>query len=163
MNKVVRKIFIGICVAFFVGNSLTAQTQKKDTTNVKKDTIDLPYNFNRNQSGGLFLDTLAEKEIVFDKDLNRYVIIEKIGDYQTKTPIFLTRKEYEQYRLKRDMLLYFKEKVGATNGKRKGAEDQQRNLLPSYYVNSKFFETIFGGNEISFTPTGNLNLKLGFI
>ncbi len=163
MNKVVRKIFIGICVAFFVGNSLTAQTQKKDTTNVKKDTIDLPYNFNRNQSGGLFLDTLAEKEIVFDKDLNRYVIVEKIGDYQTKTPIYLSRKEYEQYRLKRDMLLYFKEKVGATNGKRKGAEDQQRNLLPSYYVNSKFFETIFGGNEISFTPTGNLNLKLGFI
>jgi cell surface protein SprA len=39
----------------------------------------------------------------------------------------------------------------------------QKDLLPTYYINNKFFETIFGGTEVKVTPTGNLNLKLGFI
>ncbi|MGY0425719.1 MAG: T9SS outer membrane translocon Sov/SprA, partial [Polaribacter sp.] len=58
---------------------------------------------------------------------------------------------------------YFKAKVSATNGKKKGAKNAQKNLLPTYYVNSKFFESIFGGNTVKVTPTGKLNLKLGFM
>ena len=137
--------------------------QSKDSTIVKKDTLNLRYDFNNTQKGGLFLDDLAKKEVIFDKALNRYVIVEKIGDYYTKTPVFLTREEYAQYRLKRDMLQYFKDKVSATNSKKKGAAAAQKDLLPDYYVNSKFFESIFGGNKIEFTPTGNLSVKLGFI
>jgi cell surface protein SprA len=159
-----KKIVLLVLFTFTVNLSLQAQTkQSKDSTNVKKDTLNLRYNFNHTQKGGLFLDDLAKKEVIFDKALNRYVIVEKIGDYYTKTPIFLTRKEYAQYRLKRDMLQYFKDKVSATNTKKKGSEAAQRDLLPEYYVNSKFFESIFGGNSIKVTPTGNLNLKLGFI
>ena len=147
-----------------VNFSSNAQTkQSKDSTVVKKDTLNLRYDFNNTQKGGLFLDDLAKKEVIFDKALNRYVIVEKIGDYYTKTPVFLTREEYAQYRLKRDMLQYFKDKVSATNSKKKGAAAAQKDLLPDYYVNSKFFESIFGGNKIEFTPTGNLSVKLGFI
>ncbi len=111
----------------------------------------------------MYLDDLAKKEIIFDKLLNKYVIVEKIGNYATRTPIYLTPKEYQQYRLKRDMLQYFKDKVSATNSKKKGAKSAQKDLLPTYYINNKFFETIFGGTEVKVTPTGNLNLKLGFI
>ncbi|KGL62648.1 gliding motility protein SprA [Polaribacter sp. Hel1_85] len=136
---------------------------ENDSTSVKKDSLELRYNFKKEQTGGLFLNYLAEKEIIFDKDLNRYVIIEKIGDYYTKTPIYLTQKEYADYRLKRDMKKYFKDKVSATNSKKKGSKDAQKDLLPTYYVNSDFFETIFGGNTVKVTPTGSLNLKLGFI
>ena len=74
---------------------------------------------------------LAKKEIVFDKLLNKYVIVEKIGNYATRTPIYLTPKEYQQYRLKRDMLQYFKDKVSATNSKKKGAKSAQKDLLPT--------------------------------
>ncbi|MDG1743699.1 MAG: cell surface protein SprA [Polaribacter sp.] len=137
--------------------------QENDSTTVKKDSIQLKYNFKKSQTGGLFLDYLAKKEIIFDKDLNKYVILEKIGDYHTRTPVFLSPKEYTQYRLRRDMTQYFKDKVSATNSKKKGAAAAQRDLLPTYYVNSDFFESIFGGNTIKFTPTGSLNLKLGFI
>ena len=35
---------------------------------VEKDTLDLTYNFTKNQTGGLFLDYLAEKEIIFDNN-----------------------------------------------------------------------------------------------
>ena len=162
MTTFLKHVFLIIAFVFLANNIAYAQTeQKQDSSLVKNDS--LRYNFKKEQTGGLFLDYLAEKEIVFDKELNKYVIIEKIGDYETRTPVFLTPKEYANYRLKRDMLQYFKEKVSATNSKKKGSKETQKNLLPTYYVNSKFFETIFGGNTVEVTPTGNLNLKLGFI
>ena len=145
------------------GSTAYGQENKKDSIPVKKDSVALRYNFKKDQTGGLFLDYLADKEIIFDKDLNKYVIIEKIGDYLTKTPVFLSQKEYAQYRLKKDMTQYFKNKVSATNSKKKGATSAQKDLLPTYYINSDFFKSVFGGNTIKFTPTGNLNLKLGFI
>ena len=163
MIKFLNNIFILFIVAFLANTSTYAQKKKKDSIIVNKDSIILKYNFKKNQTGGLFLDYLANKEIIFDKDLNKYVIVEKIGNYYTKTPVFLSPKEYAQYRLKRDMTQYFKDKVSATNPKKKGASAAQKDLLPTYYVNSEFFKSIFGGNTIKFTPTGNLNLKLGFI
>jgi cell surface protein SprA len=164
LSTLLKKVVLFIAFTFTVNISLFAQTgNSSDSIPVKNDSLDLRYNFKKNQTGGLFLDDLAKKTIIFDKGLNKYVIVEKIGDYETKTPIYLTLKEYEQYLLKRDMTAYFKEKVSATNSKKKGSKELQKNLLPTYYVNSKFFETIFGGNTVKFTPSGSLNLKLGFI
>jgi cell surface protein SprA len=164
LNNFFKNTFLFFAFAFIANFSVYGQkNEKTDSLSVKKDSIGLRYNFKKEQTGGLFLDYLATKEIIFDKDLNRYVIIEKIGDYSTRTPIYLTPREYSQYRLKRDMSQYFKDKVSATNSKKEGSKAAQKNLLPTYYVNSKFFETVFGGTAIEFTPTGNLNLKLGFI
>ncbi|QOD59971.1 cell surface protein SprA [Polaribacter haliotis] len=164
MSTFIKNTFLFLTVAFAVSLTTYAQTKaKKDTIVVKNDSIKLRYDFKSDQKGGLFLDDLAEKVIIFDKTLNRYVIIEKIGNYYTKTPIYLTPREYERYRLKRDMSQYFKDKVSAASGKKKGSKDGQKDLLPTYYVNSKFFESIFGGTAVKVTPTGNLNLKLGFI
>ncbi|QXP63541.1 cell surface protein SprA [Polaribacter sp. HaHaR_3_91] len=163
MKNFLKKIFLFLAFAF-IANTSYAQTDKDtDSITVKKDTLDLRYNFKKEQTGGLFLDYLAEKEIIFDKDLNRYVIFEKIGDYYTKTPIYLTQREYADYRLKRDMTQYYKDKVSATNSNKKGSKEAQKDLLPTYYVKSDLFKTIFGGSEIKVTPTGSLNLKLGFI
>lgn len=164
MSTLFKNTFLFLVITFLVNLTIYAQNNtEKDSISIPKDSLKLRYNFSNTQKGGLYLDDLAKKEIIFDKTLNKYVIVEKIGNYYTRTPIYLTPKEYEKYRLKRDMLQYFKEKVSATNSKKKGAEDAQKDLLPTYYVNSKFFETIFGGTEVKVTPTGNLNLKLGFI
>ncbi|WP_088324203.1 cell surface protein SprA [Polaribacter tangerinus] len=157
MTTFIKKTLLFIAITLAV--NITSYAQNNST----KDSLNLRYKFKSNQKGGLFLDDLATKEIVYDKALNSYVIVEKIVGYATKTPIYLTQKEYEKYRLKRDMMQYFKDKVSATNSKKKGAKEAQKDLLPTYYVNSKFFETIFGGTEVKVTPTGNLNLKLGFI
>lgn len=135
---------------------------KKDSILVKKDTIPLKFNFKHGQKGGIFLNNGAEQRVIYDRVLNKYVIVEKIGDYYVRTPIFMTPKEYQEYRLQRDMLEYFKEKVAATS-KRKGSEKNRKDLLPSYYVNSEFFESVFGGNKVEFTPTGSVNVRLGFI
>ncbi|CAM1350576.1 Cell surface protein SprA [Tenacibaculum insulae] len=136
----------------------------QNTSGSKKDSIiPLRYNFNNNQNGGLFLNSPTEKIVKYDKAINKFVLVEKIGDYYVGVPIFMTPKEYEQYRLKNDLKDYFKEKVDATNPKKKGTKNARKNLLPKYYVNSKFFESVFGGNTVEVNPTGQVNIKLGGI
>lgn len=153
-----------ICLFFvaFATNFISAQTnsQKKDSVPKQKDSLNLRYNFKHGQTGSLLLKYPSKFEVIYDRDLNKYIIVEKIGDYYVKTPIFMTPEEYKKYRLQRDMMDYFKSKISARNSKNAAAK---KDLLPTYYVNSKFFETLFGGNEIKITPTGNINLKLGFI
>jgi cell surface protein SprA len=164
LSPFLKNTFLFTAITFVVSLTTYAQNNSEiDSIGVAKDSLDLRYDFKSTQKGGLYLDDLAEKEIIFDKVLNKYVIVEKIGNYYTRTPIYLSPTEYQKYRLKRDMLQYFKDKVSATNSKKKGSEEAQKDLLPTYYVNNKFFETIFGGTEVKVTPTGNLNLKLGFI
>jgi len=153
-----------VCFLFFVGfaSNIDAQTttKKKDSVTTKKDTLDLKYNFNHSRTGKMLLKYPSKIEVIYDKELNKYVFVEKVGDYYIRTPIFMTPEEYDKYRLRRDMLEYFKSKISARNSRDAAAK---KDLLPTYYVNSDFFETIFGGNEIKITPTGNINLKLGFI
>ena len=153
-----------IWILFFAGfaNVTLAQTNSKsnDSIAVKKDSLGLTYNFNHSQTGNMLLNYPSKIEVIFDKVLNKYIFVEKVGDYYIKTPIYMTPEEYEKYRLRRDMLDYFKSKVAAEKSKN---SSDKKDLLPTYYVNSKFFETIFGSNEIKITPTGNINLKLGFI
>ncbi|CAM1359456.1 T9SS outer membrane translocon Sov/SprA [Tenacibaculum xiamenense] len=153
MNKLFTALTLLVSVVSFsqsVGNRVL-----KDTV------IPLKYNFKHNQTGKLFLNNPSEFQVTFDKALNKFVIVEKIGDYLIGTPIFLTPKEYEKYRLKKDIKTYFKEKIDAADTRKKGKKDARKNLLPKYYVNSKFFESVFGGNTVEVIPRGQVNIKLG--
>ena len=49
------------------------------------------------------------------------------------------------------------------SGRTAGSKDAQKNLLPTYYVNSNFFESLFGGNSIEVNPQGNIQLELGIL
>lgn len=130
---------------------------------VVQDSIPpLPYNFNANQDGGLFLNS-SETEVIYDQETGQYIFLEKIGDFYVKRPIYMTAKEYEEYRLKRDMIDYYKSKISAIDGKKKGSDDAKKDLLPKYYINSKFFESIFGSNEIEVNAQGNVLVKFGVL
>ncbi len=160
MNKQLKYLLVTALLSFMLSHRASAQT---DSTAVKQDSITLKYNFKYNQNGGLFLKDPANLVVEFDKTLNRYIFYERIGTSLVRLPVFMTPQEYAKYRLEQDMRAYFKSKISATNSKKKGAKDAQKNLLPTYYVNSDFFTSIFGSNKVEITPTGNLNLKLGFI
>mgnify|MGYP000518715851 CR=1 FL=1 len=60
-------------------------------------------------------------------------------------------------------LEYSKDKINAISGKSKDAADVQKNLLPTYYINSNFFESVFGGNTIEVNPQGSILVKMGLI
>ena len=153
-----------ICVvALIATTSVFSQTTTTKQDSIKKDSIPkLKYNFKANQRGPLFLNNPSSYVVRFDKKLNKYIVVEKLGDFKIGIPIYMSPAAYQSYRLKKDIKEYFKEKNDALSKKR-GAKAAQRNLLPKYYVNSKFFESIFGGNSVEVIPSGSLNIKLGGI
>ncbi len=139
-------------------------TPNQSTTSTQNDTIQpLPYSFSNNQTGRLFLNDNKELEIIYDPQSGNYILMEKIGDYYIKNPTQMTPEEYKDYRLQRDMLEYSKDKINAISGKTKDASDVQKNLLPTYYVNSNFFESVFGGNQIDVNVQGSILIKMGLI
>ncbi|MDA8592242.1 cell surface protein SprA, partial [Flavobacteriaceae bacterium] len=97
----------------------------------------------------------------YDPITDRYYYTSKVGDYDIKYPIILTPKEFQALIQKETLKQYYKEKLDAFDGKKEGSEDAKKNLIPDLYVNSKFFETIFGGNVISVVPQGSVEMDLG--
>jgi len=111
----------------------------------------------------LFLKLPTSKEVIYDPHSKRYIIKEKIGDVEVSTPLFMSTTEYKEYRLKEDMKQYYRDKISARNSDKLGSKEAQKNLLPTYYVNSSLFETIFGGNSIEVSTQGSIDVRLGVL
>lgn len=99
----------------------------------------------------------------YDPVLDRYFYKERLGDINIGLPLVLTPAEYEELVLQEEMRNYFKLKNDALSGKKQGSEDIQKDLLPDFYVNNNFFESIFGGTEINIVPQGTVAMDLGLI
>jgi len=104
-----------------------------------------------------------ESKYTYDPITDRYIYTEKIGEFNINYPIILTPKEYQDLVARQNLMDYYKEKIDAFDGKKDGADDKQKNLLPEFYVNSNFFETIFGGNTIEVIPQGSVEMDLGIL
>lgn len=99
----------------------------------------------------------------YDPQLDRYIYTESVGDYDLSYPVILTPEQYLELVRKEGMKSYFQEKIDAYSGKKEGSEDARKNLLPNFYVNSSFFESVFGGNTIEVIPQGSVAMDLGVI
>ncbi|WP_372944975.1 cell surface protein SprA, partial [Muriicola sp.] len=99
----------------------------------------------------------------YDPQLDRYIYTETIGDYDIGYPVILTPAQYLELVRRESMKSYFKDKIDAFTGKKEGSEEARRNLLPNFYVNSNFFESVFGGNTIEVIPQGSVAMDLGVI
>jgi cell surface protein SprA len=97
----------------------------------------------------------------YDSYLDKYIYTEKIGSVNTKFPLVLTPKEFEALVLEEQMKSYFKQKSDAASGK--GDEENQKNLIPIFYVNNSFFQSVFGGNQIEVNPRGSVAVDMGFL
>lgn len=137
--------------------------QTMDSSIVISKTDTLKYPFKAEKLGSLYLADPSQTEVIFDSDIGRYVIIEKIGNQIIRRPIYMTLEEYKKYKLQKDMAEYYKGKISATNSKKIGSAEAQKNLLPTYYVNSDFFQSVFGGNTIEVNPQGSVLVKMGML
>lgn len=97
----------------------------------------------------------------YDPITDRYIYTSSVDGFNINYPIVLTPKEYEDLVLKESRRDYFRKKVDAIDGKKAGSEEAKKNLLPRYYINSGFFESIFGSNTIDVKPTGSVEMDLG--
>ncbi len=99
----------------------------------------------------------------YDPITNRYIYREMLGDFNVRYPLFLTPSEFEKLVAEEQRRSYFKEKIEAFSGKKDGSEEKRKNLLPIFYVNSNFFESVFGGSEIEIIPQGSVEMDLGLL
>ncbi len=97
----------------------------------------------------------------YDPITDRYIFNSKVDDFNITYPAILTPKEYEALILKESMRKYFQDKANAIDGKKIGTEAAKKDLLPRYYINNSFFETVFGSNTIDVKPTGSAEMDLG--
>ena len=100
---------------------------------------------------------------VYDPVSDRYFFNQSVGSFNINYPIILSPQEYEELVLNESLKKYYKDKVNAAEGRLDGSEDLQKNLIPEIYVNSKLFESIFGGNTIEVVPQGSLEIDLGIL
>ncbi len=142
------KLLILIC---FVSISDVSFAQDTTATGSSMGTMDLP-----NPSS-------IENLYTYDPITDRYIYTQTLGDFKINYPIILTREEYQKLIQEEQIKSYFKEKIDAADGRKKGSEEQQKNLLPTFYVNSNFFESVFGGNTIEVLPQGSVEMDIGML
>ncbi|TXE06741.1 cell surface protein SprA [Gelidibacter salicanalis] len=99
----------------------------------------------------------------YDPITDRYIFTQTVGSFNINYPLILTPTEYQKLVLEENLKNYYKQKVDIAEGKKDGTEGQQKNLLPEFYVNSGFFESIFGGNTIEVVPQGSVEMDLGIL
>ena len=107
-------------------------------------------------------DSIVSK-YTYDPNLDRYIYTVSVGDFDINYPVILTPEQYLELVRREGMKSYFKEKIDAFSGKKEGSEAARKNLLPNFYVNNSFFESVFGGNTIEVIPQGSVAMDLGVI
>ncbi|MFD2542539.1 cell surface protein SprA [Lacinutrix gracilariae] len=107
--------------------------------------------------------TSIVSQYTYDPITDRYIYTESVGSFNINYPVILTPKEYQDLVAKENLRNYYKQKVDAFDGKKEGSEEEQKNLLPEFYVNSGLFETIFGSNTIEIVPQGSVEMDLGVL
>ena len=107
-------------------------------------------------------DSIISK-YTYDPQLDRYIYTVSVGDFDISYPVILTPEQYLELAQREGMKSYFKEKIDAHTGRKQGSEAARKNLLPNFYVNNSFFETVFGGNTIEVVPQGSVAMDLGVI
>ncbi len=140
-------LILGIIISSFT----TAYSQDSTSTGSTMGRLDLP------------TPTSIQDLYTYDPITEMYIYTKMIGGFSISYPLILTPEEYRDLILNQQMKSYFKEKIDAADGRKEGAEELQKNLLPTFYVNSNFFESIFGGNEIEIIPQGSVEIDLGLL
>ena len=145
---------------FIVFLGATYNTAAQDTNEQVTDSVKTGF-----EIGKLILgnpDSIVSK-YSYDPKIDRYVYNETVGNFNVNYPLFLTPDQYFDLVQKESTKSYFKEKIDAFSGRKEGSEEARKNLLPNFYVNNNFFESIFGGNTIEVVPQGSIATDLGVI
>ncbi|WP_306353471.1 cell surface protein SprA [Flavobacterium sp. '19STA2R22 D10 B1'] len=148
-----RRLSVFFLVLFFNIGGLQAQEDEE-----VKDTIKPGFDVGKVTLGN---PPSILEAYTYDPVTDRYIYTYTFEGFNINYPIILTPKEYEELVLRESMRKYFRQKSDAIDGKKEGSDKDKKDLLPRYYVNSGFFESIFGGNTIDVKPTGSVEMDIG--
>ncbi|MEM7484107.1 MAG: cell surface protein SprA [Bacteroidota bacterium] len=145
---------------FFTCFLITANLTGQETNEQVQDSVKTGF-----ELGRLILENPNSiiAKYTYDPKLDMYIYTERVGEFDVNYPVILTPEQYFDLVQKENMKSYFKDKIDAFTGKKEGSEEARKNLLPNFYVNSNFFESIFGGNTIEVIPQGSVAMDLGIL
>src|SRR5690554_7136281 len=93
----------------------------------------------------------------YDPITDRYIYSVTAGGFDIEYPIILTRKQYEEILLNAATREFYYKQLAAAEDRL--SEEEMKDMLPGYYVNSKLFESIFGSNTIDVRPNGSVEVE----
>lgn len=105
----------------------------------------------------LFLDNPSniKTTVTYDPDKNEYVIYQKVGTFDYRTPVHMTPDEFRKYQYNKEMRYYWESRIrGDVSGFRS-------NLIPQIEIGGAAFDKIFGSNVINIIPQGSAELIFG--
>ncbi|WP_449658206.1 T9SS outer membrane translocon Sov/SprA [Winogradskyella endarachnes] len=151
------RFYFVLAFLMLISNSIMAQQTEQET---EQDSTITTFSFGK-------LNMPNPNSIVskytYDPILDRYIYTEKIGNFNINYPLILTAEEFQKLVLEEKLKAYYKKMADAKAGQKEGSEEDQKNLLPEFYVNSGLFESIFGGNTINIIPQGSVEVDLGVL
>ncbi|MBK9391419.1 MAG: cell surface protein SprA [Bacteroidetes bacterium] len=135
-------------------DSEVTDTSRKTILRLKDDS-GIPWE--QKQKAPLFLDNPAniKSTVLYDPDKNEYILYEKVGTFDIRTPVHMTPEEFRKYEYRRAMQEYWQQRIS-------GDESGFRStLIPQIEIGGAAFDKIFGSNTINIIPQGSAELIFG--
>ncbi|MBN2891800.1 MAG: cell surface protein SprA [Bacteroidales bacterium] len=161
-NKVFR-FLIFILTTFLVSNNIYAQNNSPDST-------DLPYPYhyfdnpllNNRYNSPLYMQTpsVYQQDIQYDPITGNFVIVEKVGNIVVTRPYVMSFDDYNTYRT--NSIMQNNWRTNLKTGNRTDENDFLSNFLsPQINLGLKGIDKIFGSDQITVQPNGNVDITLG--
>lgn len=146
----------GVCCVMALGCNIKVygQTQggsgKNDTVKVKSPVVDKQSRNNQLRQGYLLPDPPnLVKSVEYDPATNRYILTERVGNFNYRPPRYLTYSEYLRLKQSGEIKENWKRLSDQYAN-----ESQQPGFIPQIKIRSKTFEQIFGSPNIDIRPQG---------
>jgi cell surface protein SprA len=132
----------------------TADTTRKSILKLKDDS-GIPWE--SKQKAPLFLDKPSnfKSTVVYNPGKNEYILYEKIGALDYRTPVHMSPEEFRKYEYARAMREYWQSRISGTEA------GFRSSLIPQIEVGGAAFDKIFGSNTINIIPQGSAELIFG--
>ena len=98
----------------------------------------------------------------YDPELDMYVRQADLSGYVMGAPLMLTPKQYWAMVDRQQSRVYLQDKIDAYAQTDK-EQQKDKNLLPGYALRSEALQSIFGGDEVSLIPQGQVGVDLGVL
>ena len=120
-----------------------------------KDNSGIPWE--PKQKAPLFLDNPSnfKSTVIYDPDKNEYILYQKIGAFDYRTPVHMSPEEFRKYEYSRAIRDYWQSRI---SGDESGFRS---NLIPQIEIGGAAFDKIFGSNTINIIPQGSAELIFG--
>ena len=135
-------------------NSQQQDTSRKSILKLK-DNSGIPWE--PKQKAPLFLDNPSniKSSVIYNAEKNEYVVYQKVGTFDYRTPVHMSPEEYRKYEFDRAMRDYWESRLAGDETGYKSS------LIPQIAIGGEAFDKIFGSNTINIVPQGSAELIFG--